>query len=288
MNDIITILGQYPGPKTVILGSVHGNETIGKKIIDQLSQDLDSKNILGQLVLIFGNPKAYEQNVRFIDEDMNRLLGEQKNSLQVSSKASLNSYEKNRLAEILPYLQNVDYLLDIHSTILPSVPFVFCEDMAAHTQLAKIFNTQYIVSPAAKKNIPELRVCFDNYADRQGGIGLTYEAGQIGNEENWGEVYEKVLNFLEVVGTVETRFIASQKNMNVVETKNITIHQALIPETNNFQFVCEQRTFLPLKKDDLIATDGETNFFAPSESYLIFPKKNPLPGTIAGYVASVK
>lgn len=287
MNDITTITGQNPGPKTVILGSVHGNETIGKKIIDQLSTDLDSENILGQLVLVFGNPQAYEQNVRFIDEDMNRLLGK-KNSLQDPGKTAPNSYEKNRLTEIIPHLQNVDYLLDIHSTIQPSVPFVFCEDTAAHKKLAEVFNTQYIVSPEAKKNIPELRDCFDNYADHQGGVGLTYEAGQIGNEENFAEVYDKVLNFLEVVGTVETRFIASQKNMNVVDTKNITIYQAIIPQTNNFQFECEQRTFAIIKKNELIATDGETKFFAPRDSYLVFPKKNPLQGQIAGYLAHHK
>jgi succinylglutamate desuccinylase len=298
-TNIHTLTGKNSGPKTVILGSVHGNETMGKKIIDQLLVDLKSNDIAGELILIFGNPKAYEQSVRFIDHDMNRLLGEKKNSLQDTPDTLKDSYEKTRLNEILPHLTDVDYLLDIHSTIQPSVPFVFCEDTPEHKKIASIFATDYVVSPEAKKDIPEMRDCFDNYADRQGGIGITYEAGQIGNEENFAEVYEKILKFLEAIGIlekfVETKYFLSPTNtknnqktnddLSLPNQKNLTIYQAIIPQSNDFKFMCEERTFLPLKKDTLIAHDGEQKIFAPQDSYLIFPKKNPLQSDIAGYLA---
>lgn len=298
-SDIYTIQSPRSGPKVVILGSVHGNETIGKKILDQLGLDLTPEKITGELKLIFGNPKAYEHNVRFIDEDMNRLLSETSLSelsggrIEVSVNENSHfpprnshlSYEQMRLREILPHLQNVDFLLDIHSTIQPSVPFVFCEDTTAHKDLAALFQTEYIVSPQSGKNIPEMRACFDNYADRQGGIGLTYEAGQIGNEENFAEVYAKVLAFLEVLGTLLNNEAVSPAHERLRARNHLIIYQALISQTENFTFLCSQRTFLPLLTGTEIARDETTLIRADRDSYLIFPKKNPQPGQIMGYLA---
>ena len=69
---------QIPGPKLLLLGAIHGNETAGTKAILKLKKALDKKQITlksGQLTLLpVCNPLAYEQGVRFVEKNLNRLI----------------------------------------------------------------------------------------------------------------------------------------------------------------------------------------------------------------------
>lgn len=299
---IVTLTGTQPGPKTIIQGCTHGNERGGKDILEKLVAEISPDNLSGQLGLILGNPQAYEKNVRFIDEDLNRLLEPEKlksilnlppktGGTQGAGKEILNqvqddiSYEQKRLLEIIPHYQNIDYLLDIHATINPSVPFVYCEDTKKHKNLAQIFDTQYIISPERNFNSLGLRACFDNYADRLGAIGLTYEAGQIGAEEDVNSVYQKVIQFLE-----ETQNLPKKHNQKP-KTKNqkfLTLFAHLWTTTDNFQFAKPPKNFQPFTKNNLIAADGSILIRAPDDCCLIFPKIEPKQNTLAGYLAHHK
>ena len=123
------IKGKTPGPCVLIIGAIHGNERIGKAVILKLSHEINPKKLCGELILIFGNPAAYAANKRFINFDLNRLFNPSQIGILKGKPIHSLNIEEKRALEIEPYLQKANYLLDIHSTIKPSVPFVYCEKM---------------------------------------------------------------------------------------------------------------------------------------------------------------
>src|SRR3989338_3159742 len=193
MNNIHTIIGNHHGPTVTVMGSVHGNERVGGDFLPHLTALIDAKKLHGTLHLILGNPKAYEQNIRFVDIDLNRLFGE---PFEHGKHESL-TVESARALEIAPFLADSDFLLDIHSTIKPSIPFVYCEPTARHLEFAHLFDLDYVVSAAKDFRPPDLVSSADNFTDRYGGLGFTYEAGWSEDSSNIELVFSATQRFLQ-------------------------------------------------------------------------------------------
>ena len=98
-------------PIVVIIGSAHGNELLGKKVIFALSK---AKIIKGTLITIIANPLAVKNKKRFIDVDLNRCFPGKKNG-KIEEKIAYYLVNK---------IKQADYLIDIHSTTADT------EDMA--------------------------------------------------------------------------------------------------------------------------------------------------------------
>ena len=111
--------GLLPGPRLIVLGAVHGNETCGARAIARTVAALDA----GELVLARGcltlvpitNPLAYNRQQRNGERNLNRNL---------VPTTTPQDFE-DRLANILtPLLAEHDVLLDLHSFQSPGEPFV--------------------------------------------------------------------------------------------------------------------------------------------------------------------
>lgn len=254
-SSIEIIVGQHPGPSVVVMGAVHGNERLGAKVIATLKKSIKAEELHGTLTLILGNPAAYALDKRFVDTDLNRLFGSEINALTKKEAGLLNREEKRAL-EVAPFLENADYLLDIHSTIKPSVPFVYCEPTPRHLELARLFGTQYIVSPASDGHTVDLHCATDNYVDAHGGVGLTYEAGWHKKPSALAKVLEKTHHFLKAVGSFPPIYLE--------------IYETIIPQNADFKFA----------KD-------VSNFDTINGSLIIFPKIEIIPGKPVGYLARI-
>ena len=111
--------GLAPGPKLIVLGAVHGNETCGTRAIERVLGELDRGELRierGVLTLVpVTNPLAYEQGTRMGDRNLNRRL---------MPTAEPREYE-DRIANVLvPLLAAHEVLLDLHSFRSPGRPFV--------------------------------------------------------------------------------------------------------------------------------------------------------------------
>ena len=106
----------------VFSGLVHGNETGSLPAIIKIIQSLLTKKISygGKVSFFLGNIPAAQQNVRFIEMDLNRSFGE---------KVTANSTtEAKRARELTPLLQQADIYYDFHQTIMPCLrPFYIFE-----------------------------------------------------------------------------------------------------------------------------------------------------------------
>lgn len=86
--------------RVAIVCCQHGDEVFGKTVFDYYQDRLQG------IRLIFANEEAYSQGKRFIDDDLNRSF----------PGDGGGNHEEYLAAQILPYIKDVQYVLDIHTT----------------------------------------------------------------------------------------------------------------------------------------------------------------------------
>jgi len=285
MNTLPSHIYHFSGAKhgltVVTMGATHGNERVGAKIIEQLKKLLPKEEIFGEIYLIIGNPKALKKNVRFIDFDLNRLFGNDFKKLSAKSYYSL-SIEQKRALELAPILAKADYLLDIHSTIKKSIPFVYIKNSSKHIKLAKIFGTKFIVSSLPSCKAKSLHSSADNFVDRNGSIGITYETGWHKDESGSADVMTKVKQFLNFIGST---FHAFPDTSKAKKSKHILIYKEILPRKKQFIFNQDYKNFDFLEKGSQLGIDGVKKVIVSQDSYVVFPKKDIRVGSTACYLA---
>lgn len=105
-----------PGPHVMINALTHGNEVCGAVVAKALL-DNGIRPRRGRLTISFANVEAYlrfdpasPDKSRFVDQDFNRIWTRER-----LDDAALQSVELRRARELLPIVDTVDLLLDLHS-----------------------------------------------------------------------------------------------------------------------------------------------------------------------------
>ena len=302
-GSAITLAGAMPGPKLVVCGCVHGNEIIGKQVLDALLQHLNPQEICGSITLILGNPAAYARGVRYVDEDLNRLWSQERVARAGNAEPLRRHTEEARVLELLPYLEGAEYALDIHATVQPTPhAFVYCAPTPAHRALARCFEVPYILSPAPEFSAPSMSFCLDNYVDAQRGVGLTLEAGWLQEEGLFAATYTGVVRALMQVGSASAEVAAlllrraevgdayaqslhTGSASAATEPVELEVYEEIIAQTAEFRFVEPVENFHRVPAGSVFAYDGAAAQRVQCDSYIIFPKASLAPGKEAGYLA---
>ena len=134
--------------------------------IDYLIKNLALEK--GVVYLVYGNPDAIEQNLRYTEKNLNRCF------LEESKQGSAS--EEKRAVELMEVLDQCDALLDLHSYSEPhgeSTPFAFCEQDGL--DVVKTFDVPIVLTgiDAYEKGGT------DGYMFNQGKIGVCVELGAI-------------------------------------------------------------------------------------------------------------
>ena len=111
--------GAGPGPRLIVLGAVHGNETCGTRAIQRVLQEIGAGTLQiarGRLTLVpVTNRLAYERGQRVGDRNLNRNL---------TPTPDPQDNEERIANELCPLLAAHQVLLDLHSFHSPGAPFV--------------------------------------------------------------------------------------------------------------------------------------------------------------------
>ena len=115
----VTITGLAPGPRVIVLGAVHGNETCGTRAIQRVLEEIDQQ----KLAIVSGcvtfvptaNPLAYARGEREGERNLNRNL---------TPKEHPEDFEDHLANWLCPLLAQHEVLLDLHSFRAHSEPFV--------------------------------------------------------------------------------------------------------------------------------------------------------------------
>lgn len=142
-------IGEYDsgrsGPLLLVTAAIHGNEPGGVVALERVFATLEKlePRIDGRIVGLIGNLGAYEQGVRYLDQDMNRLWS--KRAMQQLAEADPKTHNAEQ-REQCALLEEMDrelarpatrvLYLDLHSTSGGGPPFTVLDDRADNRRIA--------------------------------------------------------------------------------------------------------------------------------------------------------
>ena len=301
------IAGLQPGPRLIVTGAVHGNETAGTKGIRRVLELIDHGEIeitRGSVTFVpVCNPLAYNQMRRMGDRNLNRRL-------QPTATPQDN---EDRIARVLcSWLAEHDVLLDLHSFRSPGQPFVMrgpadnrgelepFAHAAAEAQLAAHVGPSRVVegwmqayadgvarrkarglTPGAVHEDPSYGVGTTEYMRSRGGYGLTLECGQHDDPAGADVAEHAIRQTLALLGLADLPLAPPARPFECLRLAEVVDRHA-----EGDRFVKTWTSFDPLAEDELIAlrADG-TELRAPQPGYIVFPDVSALPGHEWFYLA---
>ena len=302
MNTIESI--QYRslerGPRLIVLGAVHGNETCGTQGIRRVAAELAAGSLAvarGSLTLVpIANPVAYARGQREGERNLNRDFRE------VISPESAEDRIANHLA---PMLAAHDVLLDLHSFAAQGEAFVFIgpqdnadelEPFAKAAQeeaLATVLGPRRIVhgwmsafaagvaarrggavTGSAINDSVAYGVGTTEFMRSRGGCAVTLECGNHADPGAPEIAYRAIHHALAHLGLVTGAAPASSGAKEVIE-----LHQVHDRRDPADSFARTWRSFDRLRRGETIAqrANGEI-LTAPEDGYVVFPNPNAPPG----------
>jgi predicted deacylase len=291
--EAVSFSGLQPGPRLIVTGAVHGNETCGPEAINRAIADCRSGRIAirrGQVTFIqIVNVKAYRSGKREGDRNLNRGLRERVVPLD----------NEDRVGNVLcGFLREHDVLLDIHSFRSKGNAFVFIGPQDNNGDLEP-FQLSRLESDLALRLGPKvimhgwlpayLKVALDRrkrggsgdpaegvgtteYMRSTGGYGVTLECGQHDDPRAVDVAYNAIVNALG-----HLQLLDAQPAPVTVE-KTIEIVEAVICESAGDHLAREWITGESVALGETIAyrADGR-KLLAPASGFVIFPNRNAGP-----------
>ncbi len=306
-----TYTGLTPGPRIIITGAVHGNETCGTVAIQRVISDIDS----GKLHIASGhvtfvpvtNPLAYARAERVGDRNLNRNLGLTDQPID---------FEDHVANWLCPLLAQHDVLLDLHSTRAQNPAFAMLgpqnnsgslqpfKHFDAERALAKRLGVNRFVdgwletyargverrvNDAARTGLTLNPLNTDSrygvgtteYMRSVGGYAITLECGAHDDAASPEVGYRAILNtlaFLEISTDMPAAPVEQYEALHMFDV----IDKAHEGDT----FSRAWASFDSLKRGDVIGTRHDGNVLsAPHDGFILFPDAGAKPGNEWFYLA---
>ncbi len=286
--SIHQVIGLSPGPKLIVLGAVHGNETCGTQAIRRLLQELEQGTLCierGTLTMVpIANPLAYQLKRRHGDRNLNR-------NMRITDAPQ--DFE-DRVANVLcPLLQAHDVLLDLHSFHTPGVPFALIGPRDNRGDLQPFSKADAEEALALRLGVKRfVEGWLETYAqgvmDRQargaaasvdygvgttetvrgnGGIAITLECGQHEDEQAPRVAYDALRRTLAHLGMV-TDTAPSPTN----EPEVIRLYQVVDRLHPDDRFSRDWRSFESIKRGEVLAYRHDyAELTADKDGWIVFP-----------------
>ena len=289
--------GLAEGPRLIVLGAVHGDESCGTKAIERVLGELDSGALRierGLLTLVpVTNPLAYFLGERRGERNLNRRL---------QPTDPPREYE-DRIANVLcPWLAAHDTLLDLHSFASPGrafvmrgpadndgalEPFAHAEAearFAAHlgpTRIVEGWMAAYAQGAARRRALgqsqdadPSYGIGTTEYMRSRGGWGVTLECGQHEDPAAVEVGYRAIRHAIALLGLSP---LPLQPAPAVIERLRLT--EVVDRLHHGDRFVRPWRSFDAVHAGEHVGErDDGTPVIASVEGCIVFPDAQALPG----------
>ena len=304
-----TFTGQRPGPRLIVTGAVHGNETCGTEAIKRALADIHANRIAivgGAVTFVpVTNPLAYAKRDRVGDRNLNRNLAPNDNP---------KDFEDRIANWLCPLLASHDALLDLHSTRAANPPFAMLgprdntgtlepfarhreeRDLAVRLGVARFVEgwlDAYAEGVARRRaraaglasdplvDDPRYGIGTTEYMRAVGGYSITLECGQHEDPESPKVGYRAILNALAHLG------ISNSAPPDVVQgAEHLCLSEVHDRFAEGDRFEREWASFNALQAGTRIGTRADgTPVIAPRAGYIVFPDNKALPGREWFYLA---
>ena len=290
-----TYTGLQAGPRIIIIGAVHGNETCGPRAIDRAMRAIDTQRVeivAGAVTFVaVANPLAYARGQRSGDRNLNRCLYPTGQPLD---------FEDHVANWLCPLLAGHDVLLDLHSFQAQGEPFVMMgpHDNAGPLQafaLAKYERTLALhlgvrrfvdgwLDTYAKGVERRLReaggverlqvnvrygVGTTEYMRSGGGYALTLECGQHDDAAAPEVAYRAILNALSFLGITNAPKPAPTA---AAETQILSLYDVVDKRHDDDAFSRAWASFDRVAKGEVIGVRHDGGLVAADrDGFIVFP-----------------
>lgn len=139
------VRGRQPGPCTVVMTGIHGNEGSGVLAATRVLEAIERLRLplAGELVVLAGNLKALRARTRFIDRDLNRHWTPERVA-RVRALAGTESAEDEEqlallqvFAEVVARADGPVHFVDLHTSSAEGAPFVTVGDTLRNREFVR-------------------------------------------------------------------------------------------------------------------------------------------------------
>ncbi|MBB1598538.1 succinylglutamate desuccinylase/aspartoacylase family protein [Variovorax sp. UMC13] len=306
-DDLLRIhsfVSTEPGPRLIVLGGVHGDETCGTVGIERLRAELDGGALRlarGELTLVpVANPLARRLLRREGERNLNRSF----------RPSEVPADHEARLTNLLcPLLARHEVLLDLHSfqsageafsmigprnnsgTLEPFARAFEEGQLALHIGTPRVVEgwldiyAAGLAQRAGGQPADEAALAFgwgtNEYMRSQGGYGVTLECGQHTDPAAPDVAHAAIHSALRLLGMVDAPAPVAPPQPALLRLVSVTdrAHE-------DDQFVREWATFDAVAQGEAIGVRADGSVLrAERDGFLVFPNTEALPGTEWFYFA---
>jgi succinylglutamate desuccinylase len=162
-------------------------------------------------------------------------------------------------------LSNCEALLDLHGYNSPEdTPFAITDGKGL--EVVKIFNFDKVVVGIDKIS----QGGTDGYMLNAGKVGICLECGSNDRPESYVALaLDSIYKFLQYYGLINSQSSNRKKQQRVFSVVSMAKKQ-----TNNFSFDRPYKNFDALEPNCVFATDGNSQYVAKKNQYIIFPRSD--------------
>lgn len=266
------------GKHLVVLGAVHGNEKCGTAAIRRAIAEIEA----GEIELRSGkvsflpicNPRAYAQNLRFTERNLNRYLVPKEEKVH---------YEDHLDEQICSVLGEADFLLDLHSYQSEGGPFIFLGTSDAENKFAQALGVNDFVygwgeafASSADAN-PNESIGTTDSVRLQGGMGVTLECGHHANADAADVGHQGILRAMSYLKITDQQFAPVDKPTRCVKMQSVFYKQKA------GDWAKPWKHYDSVSAGEVIAeyADGE-QIVAEKDGYIVLPKASATDEKIGG------
>lgn len=221
------------GKNILVIGCVHGDELIGRKVIKELRKVTISR---GTLVTVIANTRAIEAKERFVNQDLNR-----------SFPGKLKGNHEECLAHsLLPLIKKADFVLDIHSTTTDTTSAIILTKVnQSIKQLLSIFNPKRVVVMEKKVG----KTALTGYCK----AGISFEYGKDRSEKAYKETLADIIKILEGLEIIEKKKKRASKIVHKTEYFQVL---GTLTRPGDFKLEKTIKNFSLVRRGEIIARHG--------------------------------
>ena len=228
-----------PGPNVMVQALTHGNEFCGAIALDWLLRERPAP-ARGRLTLAFANVEAYARfdlddpdASRFIDEDYNRVWADE------ALFGRRDSLELRRARRLRPFVDEADFILDLHSMHEPGRPIMVCGTVEKNAAFARqigvpadlLLDTGH---PAGLRMIE--RGGFGDPASPKRAVLI--ECGQHWERAAADVAIDTLVRFLRATGAVDDAWAQARLRLPAPpEQRLVRVTEAVVAKSMGFRFL---------------------------------------------------
>lgn len=266
-----------PGPRVLVQALTHGNEICGAIAMDWLLRQA-WRPAAGCVTLAFANVQAYARfdptnpfPSRCVDEDFNRVWGDDQ------LLGPRDSVELRRARALRPFVDEADFVLDIHSMSEACAPLMVCGTADKNAAFARALGTpaELLIDtghPAGLRMVE--RGGFSDPASPK--RALLVECGQHWERAAADVAIDTLVRFLGLTGTADAAWVAAHARLPLPPVQRLVrVTEAVVARSADFHFLLPTHGLGVIPKAGTpLAHDGDHVWKTPYDNTVLV-----MPGT---------